>query len=690
MIDLAKVPHELFAPILAGNLRRVAPARKLVGHFLEAVRLRLAADACWLTHGGRGERLLPGGRLLCGDPLLCDEALAGSYLRREYPVIPPGLALASVAVHGRQVAVVCAAWRGGAVEPAARRALERLCGVLEEELARREEERLTRVLDRIREKIVSELRPLDLAYQILDGLHQLVEYDHSAAFLAYDGESGAFRVEAEKIVWTKAKSPFVGREIPVSPERIARICRAIEIREMGGGGEEPAVAAAPAGAEPAMARAAGAASAEPAAEPTSPAAPEDDREEFGELLDYQLEAGMPPVTSLLWAPLFFGDEFLGILKMAAWRRPPFARRDVEVVERFLPAAAVSMRNARVNRSLEMQAVEAEVKASLVTLAAAVAHDVNNAVGSILPLAQQMRFELRHPRLDESGRVERETLDRDLSVIIDNARLCQRIFSNMLRVAGAGRSSEGPVDPAQVVAETMPLLLALAGRRGIEIALDLAPDLPPVRFRRQDLQHIVLNLVRNSLEALAPGGPGEPPRGGSGGGGRVVIALNLSDGSDGSEGSEAAKGAKGAKGTKGVQRQGGGEGAGVELSVADDGPGIPPELLPKVQEPFFSTRPGGTGLGLAICRALAWQNGATLSIESPIVAPAELALAAAPAGLRAVAAPPPLVAGGPAGRDGEAGGSDGTGGTGGTGGGGGGTRVTLHLAAEPRPAAAEAR
>jgi len=631
MIDLARVPHELFAPILAGNLRRVAPARKLVSHFLEAVRLRLAADACWLTHGGRGERLLPGGRLLCGDPLLCDEDLASRYLRREYPVIPPGLALASVAVHGRQVAVVCAAWRRGAVEPAARRALERLCGVLAEELARREEERLTRVLDRIREKIVSELRPLDLAYQVLDGLHQLVEYDHSAAFLAYDGESGALRVEAEKIVWTKAKSPFVGREIPVSPERIARICRAIEVRAMTG-----AVSAGGDGAD----------GGDGGAAPATPAAAAAGDEEFGELLDYQLEAGMPPVTSLLSAPLFFGDEFLGILKMAAWRRPPFARRDVEVVERFLPAAAVSMRNARVNRSLEMQAVEAEVKASLVTLAAAVAHDVNNAVGSILPLAQQMRFELRHPppteRSERLERAERETLDRDLSVIIDNARLCQRIFSNMLRVAGAGRSSEGPVDPAQVVAETMPLLLALAGRRGIEIALDLAPGLPPVRFRRQDLQHVVLNLVRNSLDALAPGGPGDPPRSA----GRVEIALR--QGKDGD----------------------GGEVAGVELSIADDGPGIPPELLSKVQEPFFSTRPGGTGLGLAICRALAWQNGATLSIESPIVAPAALALAALPAGLRAAAAAPPVPQGTLAGWDRETA--------------GGGTRVTVRLDAEPRP------
>src|SRR5260370_1166265 len=200
----------------------------------------------------------------------------------------------------------------GGPPPAARRGLERLCGVLEEELARREEERLTRVLDRIREKIVSELRPLDLAYQVLDGLHQLVEYDHSSAFLAYDGESGALRVEAEKIVWTKAKSPFVGREIPVSPERIARLCRAIEIRTMSGASGTASPSPSPSPSAPV----APVAPATPAI-PAAPAAPADDSEEFGELLDYQLEAGMPPVTSLLSAPLFFGDEFLGILKMAA-------------------------------------------------------------------------------------------------------------------------------------------------------------------------------------------------------------------------------------------------------------------------------------------------------------------------------------------------------------------------------------
>ena len=611
MIDLANVPNELLAPILAGNLREVGPPRKLVAHFLDAVRRRLQADACWLTRAAQGERLLPGGRLYCGDAALCDEALAAAFLRREHPAVPAGVVLSSLHAHGRAVAVVGAARRQGEMGPAARRALERLSGVLAAELARREEDRLTRVLGRIREKIVSELRPRDLAYQILDGLHQLVDYDHSSAFLAYDRGRGVFRIEAEKIVWTKAKSVFVGREIRLPAERIGQICRAIEVRTLNADGawalpvsEVAELAEQAPGATP-VAELAELAEQAPGAAPVAEVAEVAELAEqgmgdaLGDLLDYHRGAGVPPVTSLLSAPLFYGDEFLGILKVAAWQRPPFGRRDLAVVERFLPAAAVSMRNAQVNKSLEMQAVEAEVKASLVTLSHAVAHDVNNAVGSILPLAQQMRFDVRHGPLDV------ETLDRDLASIIDNARLCQRIFSNMLRVAGSGRASELPVDAAQVVAETMPFLLALAARRGIEIVLDLAPDLPSVSFRRQDLQHIVLNLVRNSLEALAPeGAAGERA-------GQVAIALRR------------------------------GEAGSVELAVTDDGPGIPAALLSKVQEPFFSTRPGGTGLGLAICRALAWQNGGSLLVESPTEA-------AAPS------VPP------------------------------GGTRVTLRLGAEARP------
>jgi two-component system, NtrC family, sensor histidine kinase HydH len=141
------------------------------------------------------------------------------------------------------------------------------------------------------------------------------------------------------------------------------------------------------------------------------------------------------------------------------------------------------------------------------------------------------------------------------------------------VARTGRTGEGPVDVNQVVRETVPFFQGQALRRGIEPVLDLADGLPPVScYSRQDLQHIVLNLVSNSLEAMAERGS------------RVVISTREEDG-------------------------------GAVLTVADDGPGIRHDLLEKVQEPFFSTKTGGTGLGLAICRALAWQNGGRLEIES---------------------------------------------------------------------------
>jgi signal transduction histidine kinase len=540
MIDLSQLSPELFPCALENNLRQLRPLRKVESHFLEAVRLRLRADCAWLARtpafaGGAGTAGGASTIHVRGEKTLYDPALVAAYLRHERSEIPRTVLLARLFFGTRTGAVVGAARRGEPFPGQDRRALEKLCQVLAAELARREDERLAHVLDRIREKIVAELRPRDLAYQILDGLHQLVDYDHSSAFLAYDGAAGVFRIEAEKIVWTKAKSAFIGHEIRVPAERGGSFGRLIAT--------------------------------------SSSASPADLA--LHQALDYHRGAGVPPVTSLLTAPLFFDGEFLGLLKIASTRRPLFDAGDIAIVERFLPAAAVSMRNAQVNRSLERQAMRAELKAGLVTLASAVAHDVNNAVGSILPLAQQMREDVR------AGRLEAETFDRDLAVIIDNARLCQRIFANMMRVAGAaGRGPDGAVDLNQVVCETLPFFQGQAGRRGVEVLLDLAPELPPLRATRHDLQHILLNLVHNSLDALAAPGAG---------GGKVLIST--------------ARAAAGA----------------AVLTVADDGPGIRAELLDKVQEPFFSTKVGSTGLGLSICRALAWQNGGKLEVRS---APAE--------------------------------------------------------------------
>ncbi len=520
MIDLRKAPPELFAQVLESNLQGIGPVRKLYGHFVDAVLYRLGADGAWLLGADGGVRVLR------GEAALYDAERSGAFLRDERRPTSRTLVLARVTVNGRQIAVVGAARREREFSQAGRRTLDKLCGVLAAELGRREEQRLARVLDRIRSKIVSELRPRDLAYQILDGLHQLVDYDHSSSFLMYDPAGGVFRVEAEKIVWMKGKSSFVGREVPASAALVEAINEQPGIRQLtGDSGGDP----------------------------------------FWEVLAYHRKRGIPAPASLLCAPLFFGGEFLGLLRIAAWKRRPFDRRDVGVVERFLPAAAVSIRNARLNMSLERQAIQAEMKATLVTLASAVAHDVNNAVGTILPLAQQILEDLKH------GEADTDSLGRDLELIVEKARLCKRIFGNMLRVARAERAGDGTVDVNQVVRETVPFFHGQAARRGIETVLDLK-ELPPIRFSRNDLQHIVLNLVSNSLEAMAEKGS------------RVVISTRQHNGT-------------------------------AFLAVADDGPGIRSDLLEQVQEPFFSTKHGGVGLGLAICRSLAWQNGGGFEIDS---------------------------------------------------------------------------
>lgn len=530
MIDLSRVPPELFAPSLEGNLRRLGPAAKLHNHFLDAVRLRLAADCAGFVHGPRGG----GGTLVRGERERWDAPLLAAFLRRERPAVPDNALIVPLTASGRLLGLA-AAFRQARFTKGERRILTRLGEVLVAEVHRREEERLDRVFNRIRQKIVAELRPRDLAYQILDGLHQLVDYDHSSAFLAYDPAASVLRLEAEKIVWTKAKSAFVGREMAVSCEEVALLRGAAVVRQF---------------------------------DPSIPPAAAEEGDVFRRVLDAFRESSSPQASGLLSAPLYFGGQFLGLLKIAARDRPPFDGRDLEVVRRFLPAAAVAMRNAQVNLSLERQAVEAEVKASLVTLARAVAHDVNNAIGGILPLAQQMREDLRQ------GRFSPQTFDRDLEVILDNARLCQRIFTNMLRAGtgGEGHRDDGPVDLGATVREALSFFLAKAERRGVHLELDLPDGLPPVRASRDDLQHVVLNLVHNSLDAL-------PEQGGH----LHLAAVRAGDT--------------------------------VTLEVRDDGAGIAPELLDKVQEPFFTTKTGGTGLGLAICRALVWQNGGSLSIDS---------------------------------------------------------------------------
>jgi signal transduction histidine kinase len=531
MLDLAGLPRGAFAGALGYNLGQFQSQPKVFDYFLTAVREHLGADAAWLRRTLRESRAVSESYDL-GSPRLRDEDLLGRFLRQERPVVPRGLLLAPVRVNGRVEALIGVERHASEFERGQGWGLNRLASVLAEHLTRREEERLTRILDSIKEKVISELRPRDLAYQILAGLHQLLHYDHSAALLIHDSRKRLLRVEADKIAWTKAKSAFIGHEVPVTGE----IEEALRY---------------------------------PAKIATFPAREDRDRRREKALLDVlHLHRGesLPKPRSVLLAPLFFDESLLGVLKVAALERLPFDDHDRNVVERFRPAAQVALRNARERVNLEKQALEAEIRAGLSTLGRAVAHDVNNAVGSLLPLAEQVREDLRE------GRTDRATLVADMDFVIEKAHLVKRIFSNMLRL-GAERPGRGPVDVHAVVREMLPVLESQVGGSKATLALDLADGFPVVVFVKPHLERILWNLVTNAAEALAEKG------------GTVSIRTRL------------------------------GESEGAVLSVLDDGPGMEREVLERVMEPFFTTKENGNGLGLSICRALAWQSGGQLHLRS---------------------------------------------------------------------------
>jgi signal transduction histidine kinase len=203
-------------------------------------------------------------------------------------------------------------------------------------------------------------------------------------------------------------------------------------------------------------------------------------------------------------------------------------------------------------------------AAVGTLAAGVAHELNNPIGII-----SSRIELM--LLDVEGQPIREELRRDLEVLHRHAQRVARIVQGLLSFARQAPAEQGPVDLNRVVEDTLLLVDKQITREGITIVRRLAPTLPAVWGDANALQQVMMNLVTNAREAL--GSLGE-------------IVIETEPRADG-----------------------------VRLTVRDSGPGIPQEMRPKIFDPFFTTKPRGTGLGLSISYGIVRDHSGTIEVES---------------------------------------------------------------------------
>jgi len=127
----------------------------------------------------------------------------------------------------------------------------------------------------------------------------------------------------------------------------------------------------------------------------------------------------------------------------------------------------------------------------------------------------------------------------------------------------------------LITELTDLVEADARHENVRYSLRLGSALPPVEVHRAQIQQVVLNLVRNAIEALAESAAGLR---------EVIVSTARTDDH-------------------------------VEISICDNGPGLPAAITPRLFEPFCTSKPAGTGLGLAISRTIMGRHGGTLNYRA---------------------------------------------------------------------------
>jgi PAS domain S-box-containing protein len=217
-------------------------------------------------------------------------------------------------------------------------------------------------------------------------------------------------------------------------------------------------------------------------------------------------------------------------------------------------------------ALQQQVVRAERLATLGELAAGVVHELNNPLTSITVYAEYL---VR--KLDAQG-AEAADLEK-LRRIGASAQRILRFSRDLVQYARPSARDLGPIDLAGVVRQSVSICEHLVERGGIELDIEVDPDLPVVQAVGGQLEQVLINLITNAVHAVENGG-------------RVMVRAQPESPST------------------------------VLIEVADSGPGISDEDRGKIFEPFFTTKPDGkgTGLGLPIVRNIVEQHRGEISVQ----------------------------------------------------------------------------
>ena len=226
---------------------------------------------------------------------------------------------------------------------------------------------------------------------------------------------------------------------------------------------------------------------------------------------------------------------------------------------------------------EMKRLQADAQrndrlAALGHLAAGVAHEIRNPLSTIKGVALYIAR-----RMPLGGR-EEEAAQR----MIDEVERLDRVVSELLDFARPGSFETVQADLGEIIGRALRLAEADIKAKGIAVVQEMEPDFPRVKISPERLTQALLNLFLNAVQAMAHGGT------------LRVAARTLPN-------------------------------AMFSITVADTGPGIPPEIQASIFTPYFTTKSSGTGLGLAIVYQIAEGHGGRMSVGNAAGRGAEFTL-----------------------------------------------------------------
>src|SRR5256884_235961 len=253
-------------------------------------------------------------------------------------------------------------------------------------------------------------------------------------------------------------------------------------------------------------------------------------------------------------------------KLGEWRRIRFNFSPLSDEQGHIEGVVLSGRDVTDLKRLEEQLIQAEKLAAMGQMLAGVAHELNNPLTAILGVTELLRD---RPGADDSTKHQLELTHRQ-------ARRAARIVQNLLEFSRPASPHKKPLDLNNLLDRTLQLQEHSLRRNNIEVDFHPGADLPGIIGDANQLIQVFLNLVTNAEQAIREVRDH----------GRIQIRACRN-------------------------------GNQVTITVQDDGVGVRPEALPRIFDPFYTTkRPGGgTGLGLSICMSIIREHGGNIEAET---------------------------------------------------------------------------